>query len=99
MPPGITGWAQTNGRNALTWPKKFKFDVWYVDPQSLRLDMKILWLTVWKAGSRSSGRTSTSRGAATPAPFLGDEESGTDIAWEQQPSPSLTILTPSRRCS
>jgi sugar transferase EpsL len=50
VPAGITGWAQINGRNALTWPKKFKFDVWYVDRQSLWLDMKILWLTVWKAG-------------------------------------------------
>lgn len=43
--PGITGWAQVNGRNALTWEEKFEFDVWYVDNQSLILDLKILWLT------------------------------------------------------
>jgi lipopolysaccharide/colanic/teichoic acid biosynthesis glycosyltransferase len=46
--PGITGWAQVNGRNALSWEEKFKLDVWYVDHRSLRLDIKILWLTVRK---------------------------------------------------
>jgi sugar transferase EpsL len=46
--PGITGWAQVNGRNAITWEQKFEYDVWYVDNQSLRLDMKILALTIWK---------------------------------------------------
>ena len=46
--PGITGWAQVNGRNALTWEKKFELDVWYVDNQSLALDLKIIALTVWK---------------------------------------------------
>lgn len=46
--PGITGWAQVNGRNALSWEDKFKFDVWYVDNCSLWLDIKILWLTVRK---------------------------------------------------
>lgn len=46
--PGITGWAQINGRNAITWEEKFKLDVWYVHHQSLLLDMKILWLTIWK---------------------------------------------------
>jgi lipopolysaccharide/colanic/teichoic acid biosynthesis glycosyltransferase len=45
--PGIAGWAQVNGRNALTWEEKFKFDVWYVDHYSLWLDIKILWLTVF----------------------------------------------------
>ncbi len=44
--PGITGWAQVNGRNALTWEEKFKLDVWYVDNQSFWLDMKILFLTI-----------------------------------------------------
>lgn len=48
MRPGITGWAQVNGRNALSWEEKFKLDVWYVDHQSLWLDIKILWLTVRK---------------------------------------------------
>ena len=46
--PGITGWAQVNGRNALTWERKFALDVWYVDHQSLWLDVKIITLTVWK---------------------------------------------------
>ncbi len=46
--PGITGWAQVNGRNALSWDDKFKLDVWYVDHRSLWLDVKILWLTVRK---------------------------------------------------
>jgi sugar transferase EpsL len=46
--PGITGWAQVNGRNALTWEQKFEHDVWYVDHQSIWLDVKILALTLWK---------------------------------------------------
>lgn len=46
--PGITGWAQVNGRNALTWDEKFTLDIWYVDNQSFRLDLKILLLTVKK---------------------------------------------------
>lgn len=46
--PGITGWAQVNGRNAISWEEKFKFDVWYVDNQSFRIDIKILLLTVKK---------------------------------------------------
>ena len=46
--PGITGWAQVNGRNAISWDEKFDLDVWYVDNQSFWLDIKILWLTVKK---------------------------------------------------
>jgi len=46
--PGITGWAQVNGRNAITWEEKFKLDVWYVDNQSLWLDIKIIAMTIWK---------------------------------------------------
>ena len=46
--PGITGWAQVNGRNAISWEEKFNFDVWYVDNQCLWLDLKILFLTVKK---------------------------------------------------
>jgi lipopolysaccharide/colanic/teichoic acid biosynthesis glycosyltransferase len=46
--PGITGWAQVNGRNAISWEEKFKLDVWYVENQSLLLDLKILWLTFRK---------------------------------------------------
>lgn len=46
--PGITGWAQVNGRNAITWEEKFKLDVWYVDNRSFLLDMKIIAMTFWK---------------------------------------------------
>jgi lipopolysaccharide/colanic/teichoic acid biosynthesis glycosyltransferase len=48
MRPGITGWAQVNGRNALTWEERFRLDVWYVDNQSFWLDLKILFLTLRK---------------------------------------------------
>ncbi len=47
--PGITGWAQVNGRNAISWEERFALDVWYVDHQCLWLDLKIIWLTVWTA--------------------------------------------------
>jgi sugar transferase EpsL len=50
--PGITGWAQVNGRNAITWEEKFKLDVWYVDKMSFWLDLKILTLTLWKIVKR-----------------------------------------------
>lgn len=50
--PGLTGWAQVNGRNALTWQQKFAYDVWYVDHHSLALDLKILGLTCWRVLSR-----------------------------------------------
>jgi sugar transferase EpsL len=50
--PGITGWAQINGRNALSWEGKFKLDVWYVDNISFWLDLKILLLTIWKTVKR-----------------------------------------------
>ncbi len=50
---GITGWAQVNGRNAISWEEKFKLDVWYVDNQSFWLDLKILWLTFLKVIKRS----------------------------------------------
>lgn len=50
--PGITGWAQVNGRNAITWEEKFKLDVWYVDNQSLWLDIKIIFLTISKIFKR-----------------------------------------------
>jgi sugar transferase EpsL len=50
--PGITGWAQVNGRNAITWEDKFKLDVWYVDNLSLWLDLKIIAITIWKISRR-----------------------------------------------
>jgi sugar transferase EpsL len=45
--PGITGWAQVNGRNSINWDDKFRLDVWYVDHQSIWLDIRILWMTAW----------------------------------------------------
>jgi lipopolysaccharide/colanic/teichoic acid biosynthesis glycosyltransferase len=50
--PGLTGWAQVHGRNAITWDEKFLLDVWYVDHQSMGLDLKILLLTAWKVLQR-----------------------------------------------
>lgn len=50
--PGITGWAQVNGRNSISWERKFKLDVWYVDHVSFKLDVKIVWLTVIKVLKR-----------------------------------------------
>jgi len=52
MPPGISGWAQVNGRNAISWEQKFAFDIWYIDNHSLLLDIKILWLTFIKVLKR-----------------------------------------------
>ncbi|WP_395341647.1 sugar transferase [Ningiella sp. W23] len=60
--PGITGWAQVNGRNAVSWEEKFKLDVWYVDNQSIAVDFKILFLTVYKVIKRADineGETGT----------------------------------------
>ncbi len=66
--PGITGWAQVNGRNAISWDKKFEFDVWYVDNVSLFLDIKILFKTVLKV-IKSDGINAVD--AATIEPFDG----------------------------
>ncbi len=66
--PGITGWAQVNGRNALSWDEKFELDVWYVDNQSLWLDIKILFLTVKKVLVREG---ITAEGEATMTKFTG----------------------------
>ena len=66
--PGITGWAQVNGRNALTWEEKFALDVWYVDNRSLALDLKILWLTVRKVVLRDG---ISAAGEATMPRFSG----------------------------
>ena len=69
--PGITGWAQVNGRNALSWPEKFRLDVWYVENRSLLLDMKILFLTVKKVLGCSG---INSEGEATAAKFTGNDD-------------------------
>jgi sugar transferase EpsL len=66
--PGITGWAQVNGRNAISWEDKFKFDVWYVDNQTLWLDIKILWLTIKKVIFRDG---ISAEGEATMPKFEG----------------------------
>ncbi len=68
--PGITGWAQVNGRNALTWEKKFELDVWYVDHLSLGLDLKILALTFWKTLKREG---ISQPGQATMEEFMGSQ--------------------------
>lgn len=67
--PGITGWAQVNGRNSISWEKKFEYDVWYVDHISFALDFKILWLTVLKV-LKSEGINE--QGQATSEEFKGN---------------------------
>lgn len=67
--PGITGWAQVNGRNAISWQKRFELDVWYVDNVSLLTDIKILFITAKKVLYRSNISSST---AATMEPFDGN---------------------------
>ncbi|MCL2523728.1 MAG: sugar transferase [Betaproteobacteria bacterium] len=66
--PGITGWAQVNGRNALSWEEKFALDVWYVDNRSLWLDIRILWLTIKKVLARDG---ISAAGEATMPKFTG----------------------------
>jgi sugar transferase EpsL len=68
VPPGITGWAQINGRNANTWEQKFEYDVWYVDHWSLGLDAKILLITLWKVLRREG---ISQPGEATAEEFMG----------------------------
>lgn len=68
--PGITGWAQVNGRNALSWEERFKLDVWYVDHRSLWLDLRILWLTVRKVIVREG---ISAQGEATMPKFTGSK--------------------------
>ena len=67
--PGITGWAQVNGRNAIDWTQRFKLDVWYVDHQTLWLDLRILWLTLRKVWRREG---ISAEGEATMAKFKGN---------------------------
>jgi len=66
--PGITGWAQVNGRNAISWDEKFDLDIWYVDNQSIWLDIKILWMTIGKVIFRTG---ISSKNNATMDEFLG----------------------------
>ncbi|WP_309083906.1 sugar transferase [Chelativorans sp.] len=69
--PGLTGWAQVNGRNALSWEEKFAYDVWYVDNQSLWLDMKILAMTITKVITRTG---ISADGEATMPAFTGTRQ-------------------------
>lgn len=66
--PGMTGWTQINGRNANTWEQKFEYDVWYVDHWSVRLDVKILLITLWKVITRQG---ISQPGQATAEEFMG----------------------------
>jgi len=68
--PGMTGWAQVNGRNAISWEQKFALDVWYVDHQSVGLDLRILLLTVWVVLRRQG---ISFPGEATMEKYLGSE--------------------------
>lgn len=70
--PGITGWAQVNGRNAISWEDKFELDVWYVENRSMLLDLKILFLTVWKVFKRDG---ISAPGQATTSNFKGNTKS------------------------
>jgi lipopolysaccharide/colanic/teichoic acid biosynthesis glycosyltransferase len=67
--PGVTGWAQVNGRNAISWDEKFALDVWYVDNRSLWLDLKIFWLTIRKVIKRDD---ISAAGEATMSKFTGN---------------------------
>jgi sugar transferase EpsL len=69
--PGITGWAQINGRNAIGWDEKFKLDVWYVDNQAFWLDVRILWLTAQKVVQREGV---SAQGEATMPKFTGSQQ-------------------------
>jgi lipopolysaccharide/colanic/teichoic acid biosynthesis glycosyltransferase len=79
--PGLTGWSQVNGRNALSWPDKLALDTWYVDHRSFRLDLKILLMTVAKVASRSG---IAAEGSETMPEFRGDE------AVQPELNPTLT---------
>jgi len=68
--PGITGWAQVNGRNAISWEEKFELDCWYVEHRSMWLDIKILWMTLVSVLSR---RGVSQQGHVTMEPFRGSE--------------------------
>lgn len=70
MLPGLTGWAQINGRNNLDWPARFKLDIWYVDHWSFWLDIKIMFITLWKVIMREGVNQ---QGTATVEYFKGEE--------------------------
>ncbi|PKQ20586.1 MAG: hypothetical protein CVT66_04480 [Actinobacteria bacterium HGW-Actinobacteria-6] len=77
--PGITGWAQVNGRNAISWDERLKMDVWYVDNRSLILDARILLLTI---STVLGGRGTDSPSGDTPEPFSGSSDESND--WNER---------------
>ncbi len=68
--PGVTGWAQVNGRNAISWEEKFDLDIWYVDNQTIWLDLKIIWFTIKKVITREG---ISGDGTATMSKFMGEK--------------------------
>ena len=89
VPPGITGWTQVNGRNALSWEEKFALDTWYVDNRSLSLDLKILWLTIGKVLRRDG---ISAAGDATMPKFEGSatQGNGRRSRWRARPQTVIT---------
>jgi lipopolysaccharide/colanic/teichoic acid biosynthesis glycosyltransferase len=69
--PGVTGWAQINGRNAISWDDKFKYDLWYIDHWTFWLDIKIIFLTIWKV---LKGDGISQPGRATMDEFMGNSD-------------------------
>ncbi len=78
--PGITGWAQVNGRNAISWEQKFEYDVWYVENRSFALDVRILWMTVGKVLNRDG---ISAAGEATMGRFVGSPEAAGIVGKEE----------------
>ena len=83
--PGVTGWAQVNGRNAISWEKKFELDVWYVENRTMLLDIKILFLTLWKVLQRgdisAEGHATIEEFQGTPDPEgQSSEETSGDLS-------------------
>lgn len=91
--PGITGWAQVNGRNAASWPRKFELDLWYVKNQSLWLDLWILMLTIRTVFKREG---INQPGRATSAPFRGNDsfEANPSVISSGHPQPSFKDYEP-----
>ena len=80
VPPGITGWAQINGRNSVTWEERFRLDVWYVDNRSFLLDLRILALTAWRVVKREG---ISQQGHSTMPEFMGTQQSGLNASSRQ----------------
>ena len=84
VPQGITGWAQVNGRNTLSWEAKFERDIWYVDHRSFWLDLKILFLTGWKVLRREG---ITAQNEATMPEFMGTDKDTSKNSEEKNTTP------------